>query len=484
MFVGRDEELSILTNQLSSATSSYIAIYGRRRIGKTEMVRHFCAANKVVFAEFTGKLGATTKNQVKAFVSKVKIDLGYSNPALKPADWHDAFELLIEASKYHSHANKNEKIVLFLDEVPWLDSHRSNFLNELDYFYNNFISKTNNIILIVCGSAASYMLKKIVHNRGTGHKRLTHVIPMRPFDVSTVKEMVEEIGCHYSLKSIIDLYIVFGGVAKYLSYLSPAKTPHQNIQDIIFGKMSIMSGEYDDLFSSLFAQHETHYKIMTLLSSKWSGYSKKEIAEKLNRPQNLITKPLEELEASGFVMAMPMFNHHLRDTNYRASDPFSFFHNKWIADLPRSAIGQVDFLQLSNTQGYKSWSGFAFENICFMHLEAIKKAIGISGVQTKANYWAYKPKDPKEKGAQIDILLEHDDRSRNIDIIECKYYDGQFPVDKGYRDELKNKMAVFNKATAGRYNIRLVLITVDGVLKNQYYNELGCIDVTTQDIFG
>lgn len=378
---------------------------------------------------------------------------------------------------------ENEKIVLFLDEVPWFDSHRSNFLNELDYFYNTFVSKRGDIILIVCGSAASYMLKKIVHNKGTGHKRLTHIIPMNAFDVKTTNRMVKDIGCHYSPKSILDIYAVFGGVAKYLSYLSPSKTPHQNIQDIIFGKMAIMSGEYEDLFSSLFVKHETHYRIMNLLSSKWSGYSKKEIALKLNRPQNLISKPLEELEASGFVMAMPMFNHQLRDTNYRASDPFSFFHNKWIAGLSKSRISEVDFLQLSNTPSYKSWGGFAFENICFMHIEAIKKAIGISGVPTKAHYWAHKPKAPGENGAQIDILLEHDDKSRNIDIIECKYYDGEFVIKKDYRDELKNKMITFNIATNNRYNTRLVLITVEGVVKNEYYNELGCIDVAANDIF-
>jgi uncharacterized protein len=482
MFVGRENELSILNNQLSSATSSYIAVYGRRRIGKTEMIRYFCATNEVVFAEFTGNLGVTTKNQIKAFADKIKIDLEYSNPMGTPTNWQDAFRLLTEAVKQYPTVN-NKKIVLFLDEIPWLDSARSGFLEELNYFYNNFVSKVGNIILIVCGSAASYMLKKIVHNKGTGHNRLTHVIPMYPFDVNTTNKMVKEIGCHYSLKSILDLYAVLGGVAKYLSYLSPKNTPHQNIQNIIFGKTSMMSHEYDDLFSSLFAEHDTHYKIMDLLSSKWSGYSKAEIAKKLNKPQNLITKPLEELEASGFVMAMPMFNHQLRDTNYRASDPFSFFHNKWLSGLPKSAIAQVDFLQLSNTPSYKSWSGFAFENICFMHLEAIKKAIGISGVPTKANYWQHRPADPKEKGAQIDILLEHNNRSRNVDIIECKYCDGEFVIKKGYCDELKNKITAFNKVTGGRYNIRLVLITIEGVSKNEYYNELGCIDLTAQDIF-
>ncbi|MFA6395807.1 MAG: ATP-binding protein [Sulfurimonas sp.] len=480
MFIGRKSELDIFESEMNSNRASFIAVYGRRRIGKTETIRHFCVKNNLRNVEFTGKLGVTMSSQLKSFVDTVRNDLVPTLENIKLQDWQDAFSLL--RKEISGSNNSNEKIVLFFDEVPWLDTQKSNFIDELAYFYNNFVTKTENIILIVCGSAASYMKKKIVHNRGPLHNRLTSIVPMESFDLATTKEMLDTKGCRYSLKSILDLYIVFGGVAKYLSYIDSKKTPQENVQDIIFGKYSMMMKEYEDLFKSLFNESGPHYKIMDVLSAKWSGYAKHELAKHIKMTVAGMSKSLDELESSGFVKALPMFGKKSRETVYRASDPFSFFHNKWLVKDSKSTQSQTDFLSLSLSQGYKSWSGFAFENICFMHIDAIKKALGISGIPTKAHYWNYTPLDASEHGAQIDILLEHDNSSRNIDIIECKYYDGEFVISKSYHSELKRKIAVFNEKTKFRYNIRLVFVSVDGVARNEYFNELNCIDVTAEKI--
>jgi uncharacterized protein len=481
MFVGRKKELFVLTGLLNYRTSSYIAVYGRRRIGKTEIIRHFCTENNLLTIEITGKMDATSKNQLNAFVDSVRRDIAPSLVKTTLTNWQEAFILLRDTIK--SLNLGDQKIVLFFDEVPWLDTRKSNFFNELSHFYNSFVSRTDNIIMIVCGSAASYMIDKFVRDRGAQHSRLTHILPMEAFQVSTAKQMIDSLGCHYSLGTAIDLYMVFGGVAKYLTYLSSSKTPQQNIQDIVFGPMAMMKQEYEDLFKSLFTEYQAHYKIMDLLSSKWSGYSKADIARLLNMSQPGITRPLMELEKSGFVKALPMFGHSVRDVVYRASDPFSFFHNKWMKGISKNALSQIDFLQLYNTQSYKSWCGFAFENVCFMHINEIKMALGISGIPTKSHYWDHKPVDANDIGAQIDMLLEHDNKSNNIDIIECKHHDGVYAIDKKYRDDLKRKIMVFNNRTGGRYNIRLILITVYGVARNQYYNELGCVDLKASDIF-
>jgi hypothetical protein len=481
MFIGREKELHVLAELLDSKISSYIAVYGRRRIGKTDLIRYFCSVSQLPFLEITGKIDATTNNQLKAFVDSLRHQIAPNLEEITLKDWQEGFVLLRDTLKTLN--TENKKLVLFFDEVPWLDTRKSNFFNELTYFYNTFVSKTDNIILIVCGSAASYMIDHFVKDKGSQHRRLTHVLPMKSFEISTTKKMLEVIGCHYSLKTVIDLFMVFGGVAKYLSYLSRAKTPQQNVQDVVFSSTAMMNQEYEDLFKSLFSKYQTHYKIMKLLSKKWSGYSKTEIAKLADMSQPGITAPLMELEKSGFVMALPKFGQVSRDVIYRASDPFSFFYNKWMDGLSSNQLGQIDFLQLSNTQGYKSWSGFAFENVCFMHIGEIKSALGIGGVPTKAHYWNYTPEDNNEMGAQIDILLEHDNRSRNIDIIECKYHEGGFTIDKKYSQELKRKISVFHKKTNNKFNVRLVLITIDGVTRNQYYHELSCVDLKISDIF-
>ena len=474
MFVAREKELKKLNSLLIRKKSSFLAIYGRRRIGKTETVRYFCKKNSIRNLEFSGRVDQNRTQQLKAFEAKLKKVYGAKSEE-RVKDWNDAFYLLIS---YLESFGKKEKIVVFLDELPWMDTAKSGFLGELADFWNDFCSQRSNIILIVCGSAASYMMKKVIHNRGALHGRLTDIMPMQQFDLNATKKMLEMQGCKYSDKSIVDTYMVLGGVAKYLESVDCSLTQTQSIDSLCFQNDALLKYEYEALFSSLFNDSKTHYRVMDALSSKWTGYTQKELAGLAGVSSAYIKKPLEELLSSGFITATTKFKQNKREMLYRASDCFSYFHNKWMLGKNKNWNSVV------TSQSYKSWAGFAFENICHMHSEHIKKVLGISGVETVTHYWNYKPKNKHEQGVQIDMMLEHTNGSNNIDIIECKYYNREFTMNKAYKEEILRKIEVFNEQTKFRYNIRLIFITSLGMVKNEHYNEIVNIDICLSDIIG
>ena len=470
MFIGRQEELEELENLIKKDSSTFTVVYGRRRIGKTETIRHFIRTHDLHSIEITGVYGSTKTTQINAFVRKIeRASRGEISTKEKLKEWQDAFFMLED----YIETLGNEKKVIFLDEFPWLDTHRSNFLSAFSEFWNDFCTRRTDIILIVCGSATSYMINKIIKNKKTLHNRVTGKLHMQPFKLKTTKEFLESKHCKYSDKSIVDTYIVLGGVAKYLEDLECNKHQLENISYQCFNKNGLLVTEYQDLYHSLFQNAQWHYKIMNLLSSKWSGYIQKDITKELNTSASTINKVLEELELSGFISSVTLFGKKSREKIYRATDPFSYFYNKWM----KNQIN-INFKEIALSQRYKIWTGFAFENLCHIHTHEIKEQLGVSGVNTQTHYWQYRG----EKGAQIDMLLEYVDGSKNIDIIECKYYDSTFTITKKYYEELREKISIFNEQTKHKYNIRLIFVTPFGVTANEYYNELVYKDISINNI--
>ena len=474
MFVAREEELSLLGNLLHQKSSSFMVVYGRRRIGKTETVRHFIKTHNLKSIEITGVYGANKASQINSFVRKIKrISKNEVVSQTKVKEWQDVFFLLED----YIESQEDAKKVIFLDEFPWLDTHKSGFLSAFSEFWNDFCTRRDDIVLIVCGSATSYMINKIVRNRKTLHNRVTHKINMQAFKLGAVAKLLSLKGCRYSQKSIVDTYMVLGGVAKYINDMDCHKQQLENIAFQCFDNNGLLVYEYEELYESLFKNSEWHYKVMTLLSNKWSGYIQKDIAKKLKTSASVVKDVLEELELSGFLSSVPKFGQKSREKIYRATDSFSYFYNKWMKNHPNTKWQTVAL-----SQPYKVWSGFAFENICHIHIDEIKQALGVFGLSTQLHYWNYIAQNNNEKGAQVDMLLEYTDGSKNIDIIECKYYDDVFVINKKYYEELRTKMTVFNKVTKNRYNIRLIFVTTFGVEKNEYYNELVHHDIVMDEL--
>jgi AAA+ ATPase superfamily predicted ATPase len=474
MFVGRKEELQRLRQQINRDEPSFVAIYGRRRIGKTLLVRELCRQDKIKLIEFTGQHKANTKTQLYSFSRRLKAhSLELSKIPIK--NWPDAFDLL---GVYLNNWSAHKPLVLFFDELPWLDSARSNFISALADFWGFHVSQHPNITLVICGSAASYMIKKVEHNQGPLHNRTTSILRMKAFDLHDTKLLIEARHWHLSDKSIVNVYLTFGGVAKYLTDIDTTLTFDQAIGQACFGTNALMVEEYTTLFSSLFDDAKAHYAIMNVLAQRWSGLTQQAISNATKFSNSTISDALEELFASGFVGKTRFFGNKTKKTLFCAVDFFSYFHHKWIA--PKIVN---DWSNIVGTQAYRSWAGFAFEKLCHIHEYQINRALGIQGIETAISYWSSAPQTSADNGAQIDMLIKHLNGSNSVEIVECKYYDGEFTITKEYKNMLLNKRLVFDNQTGNKYNCRFSIVTPFGVKKNDHFNELNPKVITLEDLF-
>jgi len=459
-FIGREEELAILEEAFTAPYSSFVAVYGRRRIGKTELINHFLADKSFTFS-VTGAYDVKLKSHLENFSNKLSLAFGCEEQTF--SSWNKAFQILqreIEKLKLPS----NDKISIFIDELPWLAEMKNNgFKGALSLFWNDFASKRDDIFLVVCGSATSWIIKHIIDDHGSLANRITAQIHLEVFSLKETKEFLEEQG-HKGLssKTIVDYYMVFGGVAHYLKLLKPKLSFVQNIQKLFFEKNGLLRTEYNRLFRTLFKNHKTHELVVEHLVNSWSGETLNELSKKRGLSKGgALSEALKELELSNLITRVHKYKQQKREVIYRVSDSFIYFFNRWV-----KKSSQVDFLGNQNyfqniykSQAFKTWSGYAFENICHLHITEIKRALGIEGVMTQSYYW-------RNEHAQIDILLERADDVVNI--IECKYHNEQFTIDKKYVKELENKEQEFQKSTAYQGSIQMVMLTSQGLKENAY----------------
>ena len=465
-FVARKEELLTLKTEFSKKESSFIAIYGRRRIGKTELINHFLSQQDGVLFSVTGAYDVGLKAHLANFSNKLALVFGCTEE--KFTSWDKAFWALQNELR-NSQLPEGGKISIFIDELPWLAEMKDNgFKGALSLFWNDFASKRDDIFLVVCGSATAWIIRHIIDDYGSLSNRITTQIHLDVFTLSESKIFLEQQG-HKGLshKTVVDYYMVLGGVAHYLTLLNKDLSFVQNINRLFFAKNGILRTEYNRLFRSLFKNHQVHEKIVDSLSIGWSGQSLAELGKRKGLTKGAaLSNALKELEASNLLVKRYRYGQKKRDVLYSIRDPFIYFYNKWI-----KSVSQLDFISNPNyflavykSQSYKSWCGFAFENIAHQHILAIKKALGIAGVITKNHYW--RANNTVSKGAQIDILLERADDV--INIIECKYHNTPFTINKRYAAELENKETIFIENTGFNGSVQIVMLSSAGLKENAY----------------
>ena len=479
-FIAREKELEILELEYKKDFSSFVAVYGRRRIGKTELINHFIRLNSSPFFSVTGAYGGSVKSHLNNFSNKFSLAFGCENPKFK--NWDDAFWKLqknIEMLKLQ----KGSKFIIFIDELPWLAQMKnSGFKSALSLFWNDFASKRDDIFLVVCGSATSWIINQIVNDCGSLANRVTAIIHLEPFSLRETKIFLEEQG-HKGLssKNIIDYYMSLGGVAHYLKLLQKNLSFVQNIDKLFFQQHALLRSEYFNLFATLFKNHQTHETIIKHLCNTWSGLSISNLATKKElKLGSVLLNALRELEESGFLVKRYKYGQKKRDTLYTIKDPFLYFFTKWVENTAMVDLVQNQhyFQNIYNSGAYKVWSGFAFENICYTHIYQIKKALGVAGVITRSYYWSAKD---KRQGTQIDIVLERDDDVMNL--IECKYHNKEFVITKQYANSLKNKAELFYEHSNYRGSIQTVIVTIYGVKDNSYSQELIAHSIGIEALF-
>ncbi|HRI61504.1 MAG TPA: ATP-binding protein [Saprospiraceae bacterium] len=475
--IGRAPEIQILIEALMSSQSELIAIYGRRRVGKTHLVRTVYGKNTVF--ELSGLKDATLAGQLENFSETLTRAINPAMPIAIPGSWMQAFRMLInflETTPY-----RNGKQVVFLDEFPWLDTPRSGFLPAFDHFWNNWASRQSNLAVVICGSAASWMIHNIVRNKGGLHNRITRRIRLLPFNLYETELFLQSQRINLDRYSILQLYMTTGGIPQYLKDIRPGESAAQAIDRLCFTNDGWLRDEFKNLYPALFDNADKHIAVVRALSDKPSGLTRTEILAACQFPSGgSTTKIMEELLESGFIVEYIPFNRTSKDAIFKLGDEYSLFYLKFIENS--KSTGDGTWLAKSAGAAWSSWSGLAFENVCLKHVLQIKKALGISGVYTEQSIWRYRPKDDSETGVQIDLLLDRKDNC--INLIEIKFSNDEFMIDKKYAVVLRTKRQIFTEKTGTRKSVFLTMLTTFGVKNNDHYLSLIQNQLTIGVLFG
>lgn len=474
MIIGRKKEIAILKEAFNSQNSEFVAIYGRRRVGKTYLTRQLFEKEKNYF-EITGSKDGSLKEQLYNFSLNFS-EKYFDGIALTPQkSWIDAFSLLtLQLEKIPT----TEKIVLFFDELPWLSSRKSKFVQALDYFWNTKWCKLQNLTLIVCGSAASWMLDNLISAKGGLHNRITKKILLEPFSLSETKTFLENKKFNLTSKQILDLYMVLGGIPYYLEGLNKSLSVAQNINNLCFNKNGLLINEFPQLFRSLFDSYETNLEIVKFLAKYHYGVSRDEIINKLKISSGgRLNKRLEELQATGFIKKFIPFGQK-RGYHYRLIDEYSLFYLTWIEKYLKNESVRNYWMKTVGTPSYYTWAGFSFENICFKHLFAIEKALEIEDLVIKTGSWK-KKKGTDFKGAQIDCVLDRLDNSVNL--CEFKFTEKPYEVTKDAALNFRNKILCFKEEYPEK-EIFFSLISATGIKKTIWSEDLVSSAVTGEDL--
>lgn len=472
--IGRDKEKRILERAYTSKKPELIAIIGRRRVGKTYLVRQFFA--DTMDFEVVGLQKGNKHLQLRNFAYSLRDAKGTTVLGEVPKDWLEAFDKL--KLFIQSLGEPNRKKVIFIDELPWMATPRSDFLTGFSYFWNSFASK-NNVVVVICGSATAWMIEKIINNKEGLHNRVTRKVQIHPFSLSEVEAYFKARRITFERYQILLFYMTMGGIPHYLDQIERGKSAIQNINDICFDPLGLLRTEFGNLYTSLFNHPERYELVVSVLAATWKGLSRQAILEKTKMTDGGgLTDILEDLQESGFITSYVPFNKKKKNMLYRLTDNYSLFYLKFIKDIPH---GQSEnWKALSQTQSWKSWSGYAFENICLQHIDKIKAALGISGIYTKQ--FSFLSKSSKEQeGIQIDLLIDR--RDGVISLCEIKFYNQSWMLSKADAEQIKRKKNIFKKLSKTKKQIFITIISTYGIDENQYSLDLVDNDLDMNVLF-
>ncbi|MBR0164833.1 MAG: ATP-binding protein [Lachnospiraceae bacterium] len=455
--LGREKEQDVLSGCLKSMRPELLVVFGRRRVGKTFLIREYFNEHFSFYT--TGIPDEKTRNQLKAFHESL-ISFGDQTNTI-PRDWFEAFRRLrgILEGKTVRRDYSSGKRVVFLDEVPWMDTARSDFKPAFDFFWNSWGSAQKDLLLIICGSATSWIINNILNDKGGFHNRITRQIQLAPFNLRECKAFFEHNGIRLSRDNMIESYMIFGGIPYYLNLFDKRLSLAQNVDSLIFDDRGDLHHEYERLFRSLFKRPENHIKIIETMAGIKKGLQRTDLVKMSGVPDGEgLTKALRELEQCGFIRHFQNLTTRHNNTFYQVIDPFVLFSLSFLRD-GKTKTWQA-FLK---SPGYYAWRGNAFEMVCLAHIPQIKSALGISGIESTEYSWRSKQKDG---GTQIDLLIDR--RDDVINLCEMKCTDKAFEITKEYRNDIINKVDTFLREAHPDKSVHVTLITSNGLKENRY----------------
>lgn len=468
--VGRKKELSLINQYFNSGKAEFIAVYGRRRVGKTFLIRqHF--RNQFAF-DMTGIMEGTKSEQMTAFHTALKT---YGYTGKKNTNWIDAFFALRQVLE--SRIEEGKRCVIFIDELPCLDTPKAGFVNALGHFWNNWANWQSEIMLIVCGSATSWMVRNVIDNHGGLHDRITHEIHLHPFTLTETEEFFKLNGFSWNRLSIMQTYMAIGGIPYYMSLFERTDSPATGLDRLFFSGNAELKKEYRRLFSSLFKNPHPYLEIITLLSKHPKGMTREEISTELKTSNNgKLGEMLTDLIYCDFLQKNNVREKRIKSNSaiYQLIDFYTIFYNTF---ANKNIMEEHFWTRNINTPEINIWYGLAFERVCKAHIEKIKTALGIASVSTEYYSWR---SNLIEKGAQIDIIIDRADNT--INLCEVKYSENLYSLDKEEYMKIQNRISVFKEATNTRSNIIPTMITTFGMKEGTYSDQI-IAKIDMEDLF-
>jgi len=471
--VGRQHAQSRLELKLRSSQSELVAILGRRRIGKTFLIRK--SLERQMIFDYTGLYKGNIEEHLDRFASQLKKSFKSIGDIRSPQSWFEAFDML--ASCIDRKRSKQKKVI-FLDEFPWLATNKSRFLTAFTDFWNSYASKRSDLMVVICGSSASWMIQHVLQNKGGLHNRVSERISLDPFTLSETKEFLRKKGIAITDMDIIQLYMMVGGIPYYLDQMDKGESVTQFIDRTCFRKNAILRTEYDELLASLFDHSEKHVSIIETLQRYPGGLTRDALLQKtkLNSGGGT-TSILNELAASGFIDIRIPYGKKRKDQMYKLKDHYTLFYLKFIRTYKVGA--KHVWTKIVSSPSFRSWSGLAYEQICYEHIDKIKEALSIQGIYTEHSAWHTGPTEDLP-GAQVDLLIDRADNV--INLCEIKYSINPFVITKDYAKKLRTKVAVFDQATPKKKVIFPTMITSFGLIENKH-SDLIQQTVEAKDLF-
>lgn len=481
--IGRWREKQLLKELFESKKAEFIAVYGRRRVGKTYLIKNQINVLPAVFFHVTGLQKGGLKDQLAEFAKQIGYTF-YQGASLIPRlSWMDAFEDLTAAI---NKLPKDRKIVLFLDEFPWMATPRSKLIMVLELYWNRYWVFDHRIKLIICGSATSWIIENIINNKGGLHDRVTRSIHLQPFTLFETESYLKENNIHLNRMQILNLYTVLGGVPLYYSFIRKGFTAHQNIDELCFQRGGPLVKEFERLFESLFEDPKIYIELIRTIAQYRYGIGQADLIEKMQLPDGGNTvRRLHQLEEAGFITSLVPYGKKEKGVYYLIDDEYCLFYLYWIEPklkvISRKAINEGYWLAQSNQSAWKTWIGLSFESICYKHIDQIRKALKIDP-GASVGTWRFVPKaNQREDGAQIDLLFDRLDGA--ITLCEIKYAEKPFVIDKAYAQEIQNKIEVFRKKTKTKKQLFFSMITTVGLKPTMYSEELVVSEALLDHLF-
>ncbi len=475
--VGRKEEIKLLESLYSSGNAEFVAMYGRRRVGKTfllgELFRSRMTFWHTGLPPYDRDKTYLLRDQLQAFHYSLE-EYGLKGYQC-PTSWLEAFHQLTILLKQKDNGSRQ---VVFIDELPWMDTARSRFIPAFEQFWNGWASRRSNIMLIVCGSATSWMTDNLINNKGGLYNRLTREIKLSPFKLNECEDFLKAKGVAMSRYEITQAYMILGGIPHYFNFFEKGNSLAQSIDKMFFAENAPLRFEYQRLFGSLFTSPNLPMKIVELLATKRQGFSRREILEKVGvQDSGSFSDIMNALQSSDLIVQYKPFGESKRKEKFKLVDNFCLFNLKF-ADAIKKNSAQY-WQKNYNSSKLNVWRGFAFEEVCFVHIQQIKKALGFSSVSSTQSGWILQGSE-NASGTQIDMIIERSDNVVNL--CEIKYYGKQFLIDKSYDEILRNRLQTLIDRLPGKKTVHLTMITTFGLSPNEYSGQIQSL-VTLDDLF-